>query len=196
MSETQFGVTLPARRGFSVPIQVIEHAGITAWLVEDHSIPVVSVAWSWEGGQALLEVTGPGAARVTLERAHQLRWQGGRWWVDGDLCRERIVTHPAGVSVFGGGTVHLTPLDPLARRGADEGGDGLTRSPMPGLVRSVHVEAGQQVKAGDRLAVLEAMKMEHSLTALRDGTVAEVLARPGDQVEAGAPLIRLEATDD
>lgn len=53
MSETQFGVTLPARRGFSVPIQVIEHAGITAWLVEDHSIPVVSVAWSWEGGQAL-----------------------------------------------------------------------------------------------------------------------------------------------
>ncbi|MFN4059565.1 MAG: acetyl/propionyl/methylcrotonyl-CoA carboxylase subunit alpha [Paracoccus hibiscisoli] len=151
---------------------------------------------AWDGGQAVLEVQGPGAARVTLERAHQVRWQGGRWWVDGDLCRERIVTHPAGVSVFGGGTVHLTPLDPLARRGADEGGDGLTRSPMPGLVRSVHVEAGQQVKAGDRLAVLEAMKMEHSLTALRDGTVAEVLARPGDQVEAGAPLIRLEATDD
>ncbi|TJZ87165.1 acetyl/propionyl/methylcrotonyl-CoA carboxylase subunit alpha [Paracoccus hibiscisoli] len=151
---------------------------------------------AWDGGQAVLEVQGPGAARVTLERAHQVRWQGGRWWVDGDLCRERIVTHPAGVSVFGGGTVHLTPLDPLARRGADEGSDGLTRSPMPGLVRSVHVEAGQQVKAGDRLAVLEAMKMEHSLTALRDGTVAEVLARPGDQVEAGAPLIRLEATDD
>jgi zinc protease len=53
MTEVQFGVALPARRGFSVPIQVFEHAGITAWLVEDHSIPVVSVAWSWDGGQAL-----------------------------------------------------------------------------------------------------------------------------------------------
>lgn len=53
MSETLFGVTLPPRRGFSVPIQVIEHASVTAWLVEDHSVPVVSVAWSWDGGAAM-----------------------------------------------------------------------------------------------------------------------------------------------
>ena len=52
MSDTLFGVTLPARRGFSVPIQVIEQAGITAWLVEDHSVPVVSLAWAWPGGSA------------------------------------------------------------------------------------------------------------------------------------------------
>lgn len=50
MSETIFGVTLPPRRGFSVPIQVIEQGGITAWLVEDHSVPVVSLAWAWPGG--------------------------------------------------------------------------------------------------------------------------------------------------
>ncbi|QBX34511.1 acetyl/propionyl/methylcrotonyl-CoA carboxylase subunit alpha [Paracoccus liaowanqingii] len=147
---------------------------------------------AWEGGAAILEVQGPGAAIVTLDRPHQVRWQGGRWWVDGDLCRERIVAHAAGVSVFGGRVVHLVPLDPLARTGAAEGGDGLTRSPMPGLVKAVHVTAGQTVAAGDRLAVLEAMKMEHSLTAARDGTVAEVLVRAGDQVEAGAALIRLE----
>lgn len=53
MSDTQFGVALPARRGFSVPIQIVESGGVTAWLVEDHSVPVVSVAWSWPGGQAL-----------------------------------------------------------------------------------------------------------------------------------------------
>ena len=74
-------------------------------------------------------------------------------------------------------------------------GDGVTRSPMPGLVKAVHVTAGQAVSAGDRLAVLEAMKMEHSLTAAADGVVAEVLAQAGDQVEAGAPLIRLEPVD-
>ncbi|MDO5646437.1 acetyl/propionyl/methylcrotonyl-CoA carboxylase subunit alpha [Paracoccus sp. (in: a-proteobacteria)] len=151
----------------------------------------------WDGGDAVLEVLGPGAARVTLDGStHEVRWQGDRWWVDDSLRRNRIVTHPAGVSVFGGRTVHLAPLDPLDRQGADDGGDGLTRSPMPGLVKSVHVTAGQQVQAGDRLAVLEAMKMEHSLTAARAGTVAEVLAAAGDQVEAGAPLIRLDYAEE
>ena len=76
--------------------------------------------------------------------------------------------------------------------GEAAGGDGLTRAPMPGRVVSVAVVPGQAVAAGDRLAVLEAMKMEHTLRAARDGTVAEVLAAEGDQVEAGAPLIRLE----
>lgn len=147
----------------------------------------------WQGGCAALEVLGPGAARVTLDGTpHDVRWQGGRWWVDGDLRRERMVSHAAGISVFGDSHLHLVPLDPLDRAGAEGAGDGLTRSPMPGLVRSVHVTAGQAVKTGDRLAVLEAMKMEHSLTASRDGVVAEVLAHAGQQVEAGAALIRLE----
>ncbi|RJL04960.1 acetyl/propionyl/methylcrotonyl-CoA carboxylase subunit alpha [Paracoccus aestuarii] len=171
------GLADPGRRG-----------GVTLWQPLRRTV-------TWDGGQALLEVLGPGAARVTLDRPHEVRWQGGRWWVDGDLCRDRIVAHDAGISVFGGRVVHLTALDPLDRQGADGGGDGLTRSPMPGLVRAVDVAAGQAVRAGDRLAVLEAMKMEHALTALRDGVVAEVLVAAGDQVEAGAPLIRLEPED-
>ena len=81
--------------------------------------------------------------------------------------------------------------DPLDRATQAAGG-GLTLSPMPGLVKAVFVTAGQAVAAGDRLAVLEAMKMEHTLTAARDGTVAEVLAEAGSQVEAGVALIRLE----
>ncbi|AUH32268.1 acetyl-CoA carboxylase biotin carboxylase subunit [Paracoccus tegillarcae] len=150
----------------------------------------------WDGGEAVLEVLGPGAARVTLDGTrHEVRWQGDRWWVNDALRRNRIVEHDAGVSVFGGRAFTLIPLDPLARDAGAAGDTALTLSPMPGLVKSVHVEAGQQVSAGDRLAVLEAMKMEHSLTAARDGVVAEVLAAAGDQVEAGAPLIRLEEED-
>ncbi|MFL1462634.1 M16 family metallopeptidase [Roseococcus sp. DSY-14] len=53
MSDTLFGVTLPPRRPFSVPIQVIEEGAVTAWLVEDRSLPVVSLAWAWPGGAAL-----------------------------------------------------------------------------------------------------------------------------------------------
>ncbi|WP_207539069.1 M16 family metallopeptidase [Sabulicella rubraurantiaca] len=52
MSDTLFGVSLPPRRGFSVPIQVLEEGGVTAWLVEERSLPVVSVAWAWAGGAA------------------------------------------------------------------------------------------------------------------------------------------------
>ncbi|WJS83987.1 biotin carboxylase N-terminal domain-containing protein [Paracoccus sp. TOH] len=162
--------------------------GITLWQPLRRTI-------TWEGGEAVLEVTGPGAARVTLDgRTHIIGYEGGRWWVDGSPRRSRIINQAAGTSVFGGRSLTLTPLDPLDR-GGDEAGGGLTLSPMPGLVKAVFVGAGQQVAAGDRLAILEAMKMEHTLTAARDGTVAEVLAAPGDQVEAGAPLIRLEEED-
>jgi 3-methylcrotonyl-CoA carboxylase alpha subunit len=63
---------------------------------------------------------------------------------------------------------------------------------MPGLVKAVFARQGQEVKEGDRLAILEAMKMEHSLLAARDGVVAQVMAGEGDQVEAGAALIQLE----
>jgi 3-methylcrotonyl-CoA carboxylase alpha subunit len=62
---------------------------------------------------------------------------------------------------------------------------------MPGLVREVLVCAGQPVAMGDRLVILEAMKMEHTLKAGRAGVIAEVLVVAGAQVEAGAPLIRL-----
>ncbi|WP_347266867.1 biotin carboxylase N-terminal domain-containing protein [Paracoccus sp. (in: a-proteobacteria)] len=163
--------------------------GITLWQPLRRSI-------AWQGGEAVLEVLGPGAARVTLDgQMHEISWHGGRWWVDGGPRRSRIVNHAAGTSVFGGRSLTLVPLDPLAR-GGDEAGGGLTLSPMPGLVKAVFVTPGQEVAAGDRLAILEAMKMEHTLTAARDGRVAEVLAAPGDQVEAGAALIRLEETDE
>ena len=46
-------VPMPAPTGFSLPIQVVEGGGFTAWLAEDHSVPVVSLAWSWPGGAAL-----------------------------------------------------------------------------------------------------------------------------------------------
>ena len=162
--------------------------GVTLWFALRRTV-------TWEGGEGVVEVLGPGTARVTLEgTAHDVLWQGERWWVNGSPRRSRIVTHPAGVSVFGGRSLTLVPQDPLDRQ-TEATGSGLTLSPMPGLVKAVFVSAGQQVAAGDRLAVLEAMKMEHTLTAARDGTVAEVLAEPGAQVEAGAPLIRLEDED-
>ena len=60
---------------------------------------------------------------------------------------------------------------------------------MPGLLREVMVAEGQAVKAGESLAVVEAMKMENVLKAERDGTVAKVLVKPGDSLGFEAVIL-------
>jgi pyruvate carboxylase len=72
----------------------------------------------------------------------------------------------------------------VARRKAEPGNEAHLGAPMPGVVSSVAVAAGQTVKAGDVLLSIEAMKMETALHAERDGEISEVLVRPGDQVDA------------
>jgi propionyl-CoA carboxylase alpha chain len=62
-------------------------------------------------------------------------------------------------------------------------------SPMPGLLADLAVKPGQKVLAGERLAVIEAMKMENVLTAAQDGTVKELLARPGDSLAVDQPIL-------
>ena len=62
-------------------------------------------------------------------------------------------------------------------------------APMPGKVIDIKVEEGKKVKAGDTLVILEAMKMEHSIKAIEDGTVSELLISVNDQVENGALLM-------
>jgi len=63
-------------------------------------------------------------------------------------------------------------------------------APMPGLLTEIAVQAGQQVQAGDKLAVVEAMKMENVLRAERDGVVAEVLAKPGESLAVDQAIVR------
>jgi 3-methylcrotonyl-CoA carboxylase alpha subunit len=127
-----------------------------------------------------------GAAEMRAE------WRGGRWWIDGRPAPGRAQRLAGRVAVFGAPTVVFTLPDPLAVEAAAGAAAGIVAAPMPGLVKAVYVEPGATVAKGARLAVLEAMKMEHTLSAGRDGVVAEILASAGSQVEAGAPLIRLE----
>ncbi|MDZ7709369.1 MAG: acetyl/propionyl/methylcrotonyl-CoA carboxylase subunit alpha [Roseovarius sp.] len=116
----------------------------------------------------------------------------GRWRLDGQPAPE-VAVAGARITVFAQYGLGFDLIDPLARDSAAGGDAALIEAPMPGLVKAVLAKAGQAVVKGDRLAVLEAMKMEHSLLAARDGMVAEVLVAAGDQVSAGTALIRLEA---
>jgi 3-methylcrotonyl-CoA carboxylase alpha subunit len=140
-----------------------------------------------------LAVLGPGRAQVRIAGRELeveavpegLRVAGAPGLVAG-------VRLSGGVALFGDVPRAFACPDPLARDAGGGLGADIVLAPMPGLVKVVFVAAGDDVAQGDRLAVLEAMKMEHTLVAGRAGRVAEVLCAAGAQVEAGAALVRLE----
>ena len=111
-------------------------------------------------------------------------------FVDGRRC-PRGLRHGDQVTLFGADPVVYDVPDPLARGGDAAGGDAVL-APMPGLVQAVEVVAGDAVAEGQRMVVMEAMKMEHTLRAPRDGVVGEVTVAVGDQVSAGMALVTLE----
>ena len=80
--------------------------------------------------------------------------------------------------------------------GAAAASDGSLRAPMPGKIVAVSAEPGQAVTKGQSIVVLEAMKMEHALTAPFDGTVGELGVAVGDQVTDGAVLATITAAED
>jgi 3-methylcrotonyl-CoA carboxylase alpha subunit len=125
------------------------------------------------------------------------------WSGDGvAVTIDGVAAAPDGVAVDAGQAVHvvragrqtvvrLRDFAAIDVEHLDSG--GTVASPMHGKVLAVLVDAGAKVVRGQRVALIEAMKMEHTLTAPTDGTVAEILARAGDQVAEGATLLRIEA---
>ncbi|MDZ4123366.1 MAG: biotin carboxylase N-terminal domain-containing protein, partial [Hydrogenophaga sp.] len=91
------------------------------------------------------------------------------------------------------GATQITEIDALAHAGVAAADGGRLTAPMPGKVLSFAVKAGDVIKKGQALAVMEAMKMEHTIAAPADGTVAELLYAPGDQVSEGAELLKITA---
>jgi 3-methylcrotonyl-CoA carboxylase alpha subunit len=116
--------------------------------------------------------------------------------VDGARQVVRVLRHGATVVVFAGGeSWNFTERDPLA---PPEGGDtatGRLTAPMPGRVVQLLVAAGDKVRAGQPMMVVEAMKMEHTIASPRDGVVAAVHYASGDLVEEGAELIALQPAE-
>jgi 3-methylcrotonyl-CoA carboxylase alpha subunit len=109
--------------------------------------------------------------------------------------RERVQVYTQGETdhVFARrGATQIVSIDLLAHAGDVHAEGGRLTAPMPGKVISFAVKAGDKVSKGQALAVMEAMKMEHTIAAPGDGTVAELLYAPGDQVAEGAELLKLE----
>ncbi len=138
---------------------------------------------------ALGDVQGPLVFEALQSDVH-----GGRFDLQFAGRRDTVQTWTTGetVHVFcARGATSLVEIDLLAHAGEGEGEGGRLTAPMPGKVVSFAVKAGDAVRKGQPLAVMEAMKMEHTIAAPADGTVAELLYAPGDQVAEGAELLKL-----
>ena len=108
--------------------------------------------------------------------------------------RRTLAVHAVGetIAVFAPeGSALAREHDPIAHAGEGAGDAGRLTAPMPGKVIAFLAQPGEAVAKGQPLAVMEAMKMEHTLHAPRDGTVAELLYAVGDQVAEGGELLRL-----
>ena len=113
-----------------------------------------------------------------LARRYRVRTLGERVWVHDGVYTITLAAQPA-----------FPDKD-------DEASEGGCQAPMPGKVLSVKVKAGDAVDEGDALVILEAMKMEHTLSAAKAGTVKEVLVSEGEQVDGGDALVLMADTDD
>ncbi|MBV8792550.1 MAG: ATP-grasp domain-containing protein [Pseudolabrys sp.] len=105
------------------------------------------------------------------------------------------VEAPDAVFVLRDGRQTRISLRDLAVNEAAGSGDGVIRAPMHGKVLAVFVEKGAKVARGERVAIIEAMKMEHTLTAPVDGEVVDISATPLAQVAEGAKLLQIKAAN-
>lgn len=130
------------------------------------------IEWHADGARVSLpgHEIGEGEHEITLAEAERGSWLA--------LHRGRQTT----VSLFDPFSVDLD---------AAGGGGGVIKAPMHGKLVALFVQPGELVTKGQRLAIVEAMKMEHVLTAPRDGTVTEVVGQPGAQVAEGAKVVVL-----
>ena len=112
--------------------------------------------------------------------------------LDGVRGLATVLDHGSVTAVFlAGENWRLIEVDPLAAHEGDDPGAGRLTAPMPGRVTQLLVEAGDAVRRGEPLMIIEAMKMEHTVAAPVDGIVDAVRFTVGDLVEEGAELIAL-----
>ena len=115
--------------------------------------------------------------------------------VDGVAPANDAVVVEAGEAVYvlrKGRQTRVSLRDLTLDEAGDHGAGGLVRAPMHGKVLAILVAPGERVTRGQRVAIIEAMKMEHTLTAPLDGTVSEITAAKDAQVAEGAKVMTIE----
>jgi 3-methylcrotonyl-CoA carboxylase alpha subunit len=156
--------------------------------LRDHAGNVHSVVVAHDG-QGAVTLDGAAAHALAIEGAslrYRLGARQGHATVFDDARGALHLFTAAGAAV-------LTPIDPLDHVSGQAAAHGGLSAPMPGRIIAVLAADGAQVAAGTPLLVMEAMKMEYTVSAPADGTVSRMLCKVGDLVADKAPLVEFEA---
>ena len=125
--------------------------------------------------------------KVTLNgRTYEVEVEAGKAMLLDEYAAVAPVAAPAAAAPAAAAPVAAAPV---AAAGVNVTGGTTVAAPMPGNILKVNVKAGDKVKSGTVLVVLEAMKMENEIMAPKDGTVTQVLVSKGSTVDTGAPLV-------
>lgn len=164
----------------------------------EHVVDIVEDA----RGNPIVTVDGEPADAEAPLSANEPRARSGRGAtsvrVDGNMVELWLEGAPPDVGVIANGSRFFAKVESerMRIRAADKagrGGDGVVKSPMPGRVVRVLVAEGDEVRVGQAVVVVEAMKMENELATQSAGKVAKILVAQGATVEGGAPLIEIAA---
>jgi propionyl-CoA carboxylase alpha chain len=162
-----------------VPIRVELKDGIySVYIDEADGVSRYDIVSNWRPGQICLNATINGTHKVTA----QVERRGVRYVLVLDGAHyECMVLSPLGAELQRRMPVKLPPDT-----------SKLVMSPMPGLLTKIAVKAGDTVTAGQKLASIEAMKMENTISAMQDGVVSEICATEGDSLAVDQLIIRFE----
>ena len=162
-----------------IPIRVELKDGIySVYIDEADGVSRYNIVSNWRPGQICLNATINGTHKVTA----QVERRGVRYVLVLDGAHyECMVLSPLGAELQRRMPVKLPPDT-----------SKLVMSPMPGLLTKIAVKTGDTVTAGQKLASIEAMKMENTISALQDGVVAEICAIEGDSLAVDQLIIRFE----
>jgi len=177
-------------------------AAAVEWLLAPDALPADG---KWQDPWSAVDGFSMGAPRAfdldIMVDGHaakaRVEWRGhARATIDGVGARgdTRFIPVDAGIVAVADGVQRLVTLKSYDNVDVDHlDGDGVVKAPMHGKVLAIFVEQGATVQKGQRVAVVEAMKMEHALVSPIDGTVTDVVATVGTQIAEGATIVSIEA---
>jgi propionyl-CoA carboxylase alpha chain len=162
-----------------IPTRVDLKDGVYSVYVETaEGISRYDIVSEWRPGQIVLNATINGTQSISA----QVERRGIRYSLVLDGAQyECMVLSPLGAELQSRMPIKLPPDT-----------SKMVLSPMPGLLTKILVRAGDSVTAGQKLATIEAMKMENTLSALQDGVISEILAKEGDSLAVDQIIIRFE----
>ncbi|MBU3561434.1 acetyl-CoA carboxylase biotin carboxylase subunit [Polynucleobacter hallstattensis] len=162
-----------------IPIRVELKDGIySVYIEEDGDISRYNIVSNWRPGEICLRATINGTHKITA----QVERKGVKYALVLDGAHyECMVLSPLGAELQRRMLVKVPPDT-----------SKLLMSPMPGLLTNISVKVGEAVTAGQKLAAIEAMKMENTLVAAQDGVIAEICANVGESLAVDQLIIRFE----